>query len=157
MGSDVKVKFFPPKDGWIKIILTYKGRDIPIYSSDVFDPYPALLNWLEKVLENELPARWHINEEDAFIDFIADTDESGKGRLRLIGKQRGEEYEDQTVYTFVDAPDLTGIAKEIYRGFREMLDHEFEPGEWGMDIRKLDWERIDKYLARNDASRAVHG
>jgi len=144
----MRVQFFPPKSGWIKIVLTYKGKDIPIYSSNVFDPYPALLIWLEKVFRNELPARWHINEEDTFIDFVADVDQSGKSRLRLIGEQREEEYEDQAVYTFVDDPNLAEIAEEIYQSFRKMLDSEFEPKEWGMDLRTLDWERIDKYLSR---------
>ncbi len=143
----IKVKFFPPKSGWIKIVITYKEKNIPICSSIVFDPYPALLDWLDKVFKNELPARWHINEEGIFIDFVADIDEFGKTRLRVIGEQREEEYEDETVYTFIDDPSLTEIAKEIYRSFREMLASEFDPKEWGADIRTLDWERIDKYLS----------
>jgi len=143
----IKVKFFPPESGWIRIILTYKGKDIPIYSSSIFDPYPALLNWLEKVFENALPARWHIDEEDTFIDFVADVDDAGKSRLQLIGQQRDEEYEDQRVYTFIEDPNLTEIAKEIYRSFRDMLANEFDPKEWGADIRMLDWERLDKYLS----------
>jgi len=144
--ASVKVKFFPPEHGWMRIVLTYAGRDIPIHSSNVFDPYPALLDWLEKVFNHELPARWHITEEETYIDFIADIDESGTERLRLVGEQREDVYEDRTVYTFVDSPDVIGIAKEIYRSFKEMLDHEFEPKGWGRDLRALDWERIDKYL-----------
>ncbi len=145
----LSVEFHPPQSGWIKMVLTYKGIEIPIYTSNVFDPYPAFLTWMDKVFRNDLPAQWHINEEDTFIDFVAEVDDTGKSRLKLVGEQRGEEYEDETVYTFIDDPDLMEITRTIYRSFRDMLDNQFDPKEWGMDLRLLGWRRLDQYLAHD--------
>ncbi len=144
----ISVQFSAPRCGWIEIVVACRGERIPIHSSSVFDPYPEFLIWLEHLLRRELPARWHIFEEDSYIDLVAER-RGAACYLTLSGKQRGDEYEDDNFYIFMDEEvDLDAVAETFYCSFHEMLRRRFDPKEWASaDLRLLDWSRVDKYFA----------
>lgn len=147
----IKVQFHPPKSGWIDMVVSWKGRDFPVYTSNVFDPYPSFLDWLECLAKGNLPCTWYIYEEGSFMEFSVHVDESGHTRLKMVGDRIGEELLDEGVtHTFIDERvDAKEIARAFYTGFREMMSKvsdESAREKWGANLRGLPWERVESLL-----------
>lgn len=65
----VTVAFSYAKSGWIQMALmaTPFCKSVVVHCSDVFDPFPAMQMWLEKIARKELPADWEIDEEETMV------------------------------------------------------------------------------------------
>lgn len=62
------IAFSLPEAGWLPVTITAGGRTATFDASDVYDPFPDLLLWLERLADGRFP-RLCIDGEDIFIEF----------------------------------------------------------------------------------------
>lgn len=70
-AEKIQISFTDRKHGWILMKLNLPEKMISVYLSNVFDPFPDLLDWLEKICHNDLPAALTIDEEGYGKKFVA--------------------------------------------------------------------------------------
>ncbi len=145
------LRFDPPHSGWIGIIVSFGRQKTLVNTSSVFDPYPDFLKWLENLAAGNLPCAWRINEEDSFMLFIVQPAEGGKGRMVLRGMRERDGAPDDTqdIVEFINTPvDTQELARSFSQAFRRYLKKGFISSEWGDDLRRMDFNRLDALLGR---------
>ncbi|MBN1667681.1 MAG: hypothetical protein JW862_11355 [Anaerolineales bacterium] len=145
------LRFDPPRSGWLGITVSSGKQKILVNTSSVFDPFPDFLKWLEKLAASELPCAWRINEEDSFMLFIVQPAEGGKGRLVLRGTRERDGAPDDTqdIVEFINTPvDPQELARSFSQAFWRYLKKGFISAEWGDDLRRMDFSRLEELLDR---------
>jgi hypothetical protein len=72
IDKKIQVSFIDEGHGWILMKLELPEKTISVNLSNVFDPFPDLLRWMEDICKDCLPALLIIDEEGYGKKFIAD-------------------------------------------------------------------------------------
>ena len=70
--GELSVHFSYASDGWVLMSLlttSYLGHEV-VHCSDVYDPFWDLVDWLDKIVKNDLPASMTIDEEGEIKELI---------------------------------------------------------------------------------------
>lgn len=143
------LRFDPPHAGWLGITVLFDGREIPVNTSSVFDPYPAFLKWLEKLAADDLPCKWYISEEDSFMEFTVYPAGAKRGRLVLRGTRERDGAPDDVrdICEFFDTPvDTQALARSFYQAFRRYLKNGFVSNQWSSNLCQMDFSRLETLL-----------
>lgn len=149
-SQEFTVYFQTARSGWQLVNVRYGETEIPIYMSIVFDPYPALHDWLYRLASRNTPCSWYVNEEDTQIELIALMGDAGEERLKIEGHTRIGGTEDPNIYVLLDiALSHIEIAQKFFAEVKRMMLEIYETGEWGSDYRRLNWDEIESILAKS--------
>ena len=145
-----KLRFEPPRAGWLGLTVLFAGRQISINTSGASDPFPAFLKWLRSIALNALPCTWRIDEGEAsFMEFSLHPADAGQARLALRGTRErdGGPQEVQDVVVFIDTlVDSQALARSFYRTYRRFLKKGFVSSQWSQDLRLLNYKALDALL-----------
>ena len=79
-STEFKISVDEHKHGWLGLIFTLGELTIKMSWSDVFDPLPRLITWLENIVQGESSRIW-IDEEGRYHELIAYIKNNGQVRL----------------------------------------------------------------------------
>lgn len=125
----VRVAFDPAHYGWQPVRIEAGGATLRFSASNIFDPFPQILRWLCRLLDDE-SARVAVNLEGGFLEFHAWPSPDGRW-VRLVAAYAGGSRE-----TFGDvALDIRcrpeGFARAFYCAFRAYaLSGRYDPTHW---------------------------
>lgn len=146
IDKKIQVSFVRYGRGWILMRLGLPEKTIPIHLSSVFDPFPDLLNWLEDICTDCLPAELLIDEE-------------GYGK-KLIANKLPKDARDSVllkIYEWTAIPDEGNllVKSEVskYVLVRSVLNRlqSFSHGKKGMvwsgyELHELPFDRVRALL-----------
>jgi hypothetical protein len=145
-NGKVTVCFSYPHVGWILLWISGTSyiQEITISISEVFDPFPKMVEWLEAIAANQLPAEMDIDEEGKVKNLTVMPLENDQVDF-IIRKGYVEEGE----IFFRMRASRKQLVSEFAKKLDLMLKEYFEIEEWeqGSDLRKLDLTRLWKFLA----------
>ena len=72
--------------------ITLGEQDIKIFLSDVYDPFPSLLEWLQAILVNDLPIGFEIDEEGTEKLLLAHAFDADRLLFAVVDKWDRTEY-----------------------------------------------------------------
>lgn len=148
MGWDGKITvcFSYAIAGWIQLWISGTSylQHITLYTSHVFNPYPALIEWLEAVAENRLPARLAIDEEGVGKTLIALPLDDGRIDMQI----QDALYEEDGEILFRMRVDRRQLVAEFVRKFELFLKDYYDKNQWefGHDLPMLDLSRLNQYI-----------
>ena len=111
--------------GWVYLHISLGEKTAEIHLSDVFDPFPELLDWLQAVATGDFPAEFDINEEGTFKTLVVHAFE----RDRLLFAVLGTFSETELVAGVVDRNALVAEFRRELNGFFRNRE-QFIPSEW---------------------------
>ena len=123
------VEFTVPEAGWIWGCVK-PLHDLPALAcSHIYDPFAAMISWLEQIIAGADAATWLINHENhvSRLQFY--------GGLKLAGDESDHLLHiqsDQTIKRVrAVAVRREQLVKAFYRGFRDMAeDPSYDPPQW---------------------------
>jgi hypothetical protein len=121
------IRFVMHECGWAELQVTLDGVVFQIDLSNVYDPFPDILDWGREVLEGDLPAVVEIDEEGRHTCLTAlPTDDPARMLLRV-----SHPYLDRIAGEAVVPRRRFGKAlqEELLRFFRDA----FDPDHWDVD------------------------
>lgn len=138
--APLSVRFSLPQAGWVNVEVPPLHEGWEIRCSEVFDPMPDLLEWLEKIAAGSPAATWSIDEEGFY------------SQLHFVGIPHSPS--DPDTYLLHIQTNCNGLLRirgvkverrvlvaSFYRGLRTMAeDPAYSPREW--DIHP-EFERFD--------------
>jgi hypothetical protein len=140
-----------PDTGWIQLAVTCTAyvQGIIICVSNVFDPFPRLIHWLQTIAEGALPSECTIDEEgdvkilralpasdDEFIFQISE---------RLYGE---DQLKEEPIFMYVKVGKKQFLS-EFLKRWDDFLENQYDPVYWeeyGAHLRNLDVSKIRAYL-----------
>lgn len=138
-AAGVSVRLTQRGYGWIDLDIRFGERTERVLLSDVFDPLPALLDWLQAVSDGDLPIGVEVDEEGTVAGLVAHA--FGEDRLLVAVLDRLDETERAAAMVERD-----GFVAALREEFRRFLNSEFRVGDW------IDWidgpEEADRYRRR---------
>ncbi len=144
--------------GWIPIIVSSPTSWVRINTSDVFNPFQDIVNWLECVVKNELPARVRIDEEGVEKVLVA---ESGNKKYIKFSVSDYDYFEGLSPDPFEDDLEYPRTYVKIYvnpsvlvRAFYVAIKTFFADRDnfshwqsFGGDNHSLDFSRLEAALS----------
>ncbi len=165
----VTVAFSHPRYGWIDmVILCDAGTNLcRVRLSDVFDPFPDMLDWLCNIARGNLPALLTIDEEGQLKHLLAralpEFKETGHDvELRIIGDGYDELKQCPTLESFfLTRINRRQFLREYHRCLKSWLENVYDDSQWHIraseedcdgpphpleNLRNLDLERLASLL-----------
>lgn len=134
----ITVCFSHASAGWIQLWIggTSFLQHVTIYTTHVYDPYPEMIEWLQAVAENRLPARLAIDEEGVGKTLIALPLDDGRIDLQI---QDTLEEEDGEIL-FRMRVDRRQLVQEFVSKFELFIQSYYQEEQWehGCALRTLD-------------------
>lgn len=106
-----------------QLLLTLGAQTAEIGISEIYDPFPELLEWLQSLADGDLPIGVAINEDGSEARIVAHS--SGKGRL-LIAVLDGWEHTVRTAGVVETNEFLAAFRRE----FADFLENRFDVQSW---------------------------
>jgi len=122
----VAVHFLSCEVGWIKFCVKAGTQSVNIHASDVFDPFPDLLAWLEAVAVNVQECAFIIDEEGYELEFrIKRIEEDDVFTISGWGEPGAKrDYLSASV-------DRLQLVRAFYDGIRQFsISPTYVPSEW---------------------------
>jgi len=112
------VRFAPPADGSLAVAIETAGQHMKIQASDLYDPFPDLIDWLKDIADGHLP--WMIIEQEGraaeLFTFAGDAPDTIRFVAGEVGNE-GPRHEQRQVMIDVQVARRTLVAA-FYRGLR---------------------------------------
>ncbi len=67
--ESLEVRYSPPEVGWLLVSIVANGKEAQFEASELYDPFPDLIAWLEAIAEGEFP-RFLIDQEGTHLQFL---------------------------------------------------------------------------------------
>jgi hypothetical protein len=137
-----------PSAGWWPIIVSADGAIVEIWASNVYDPLPNLLAWLERLVSNGA-ARVLIDEEGMQKEFLVYPKEQELVRLIVL-------HHFDMVETRLDVMlNLRDLVGQLYAAIRRLAVDEVFDREWLFNDEqdaaprpRLSSETVEAFLSR---------
>jgi hypothetical protein len=100
--EQITVAFTPPVAGWLRFEIRVDGSVSRIHASDVFDPFPSLVLWLEQLLREKY-TRLSIDEEGHYHELMVFP--VAKDRVRFISVSEGADLSTE-IDVLIDPAEL---------------------------------------------------
>jgi len=146
----ITVCFSHAKQGWVMLWVSTTAyyQNLTISTSHAFDPYPALLKWLESIIHDKFPAELEIDEEGEIITLIVTAVENDLLDFKIL-----DSYSDapEAVIVFRCKIRKHQLIGEFVRKFELFLEEYYQQEEWfaSSDLRALDLSTLKNYLSEN--------
>lgn len=139
-ADGVEVTFSPAKSGWQPVKLSAGGQLAEVDASELYDPFPDILNWLENIVqggEGRVSADLEGSQLELFAFSLPDP-----ARVRIvIAFMPGREDRTRDVELDVDV-DRRLFASAFYSAFRSYADSDaYVVDEWGELTMREDFAR----------------
>ena len=126
----VDAAFTLPDAGWIRMTIGGLTGDSYIRCSDMYDPFPDMVEWLEAICSGQPHAVWEVDCEGfvALLVYHADTQVYGWGDgARLIWCEAGHEVWKLSAM----AVEPRALVEGIWRAFQAMVrEPAYDPAQW---------------------------
>jgi hypothetical protein len=140
----VAVQFGYNEYGWVMlgVLATAFNQTVILRLSDAFDPFPRLLEWLEKIADGLLPARWCIDEEGIkkeliLTPYVGRYAQSSDAELRILEwAWDGEKRRMARQRLLLMRVKKSQILGEFYRRLEQWLEKDYDPEHWKMGARE---------------------
>lgn len=143
------VSIGPASSGWIYIIIEYGAQVVVIRTSDVFDPYPEIYNWLYCVARGDTSNIVEIDEEGSAKELVVFSKEDDNILFQVRDYDYGEEFEEDPDYprTYIDIVcPRKDLVLEFCSKFRKYFKERFDPNQWHHDMPDFDFSIIEDLL-----------
>lgn len=141
----ITVCFSHASVGWIQLWISGTAflQHMTIYMSHVSDPFLEMIQWLEAIAENRLPARLAIDEEGVGKTLVALPLDDGRIDLQI----QDALYEEEGEILFRMRVDRRQLVAEFVRKFELFLQEYYDKNQWefGSDLLLLDLSRLNQY------------
>ena len=67
----MKVRYFDCRDGWLHMEVSTENQSVTIQMSEVFDPIPDLIKWMEAILTDVMECSFELDEEGTDKRFVS--------------------------------------------------------------------------------------
>jgi len=128
--APLDVSFEIPSDGWIRLHCPQLSPRWPIRCSEVDDPFPAFIAWLEAIADRQPCSTWQVSEEGStghFV-FLGATGFIGDDVSQLIYSWTGGD-EIRTLTAL--AIGRRAVVSAFYHAFRRMVALPgYKPRHW---------------------------
>lgn len=138
-----------PHEGWIILTISCTAyvQDVSIDCSEVFDPFPKFIAWLESIMDGRLPSETSIDEE-------------GYGKALRASPVTDDEFlfevvpmlwsamnpEDIPIFMYVVASKKQFIA-EFLKCWDDFIVNKWNQEQWrSSDLTKLDVSKLRKFV-----------
>ena len=148
MQQKVNIRFSPPEWGWIVVTISSGYDSVTIWTSDVFDPYPAFVDWLRKIKDGNLPCMITIDEEGIYKQLVVQPVDEKSIRFVARDYDYGDELEDEPDYprVYIDRimPKEMLLTEFCTRFSR--YQKSIKNGGWGENIADLSLNGLETYI-----------
>jgi len=138
-----------PNHGWLPMHMRFDSSQVDLEGSDVYDPIPACLKWMENIVRN-IPSRWNVNEEGTLHIFHAFP--KGDHLVRIVVHLIPKSY-DILLDVVVNKDSFLNI---IYRELQELEKNPLLNKHWLTDEMERDMMKppfknaaIEEYIQKN--------
>lgn len=142
----ITVCFSHASAGWIQLWISGTAflQHMTIYMSHVSDPFPEMIEWLEAVAENRLPASLAIDEEGVGKTLIALPLDDGRIDLQI----QDALYEEEGEILFRMRVDRRQLVAEFVSKFELFVKDYYDKNQWefGRDLPTLDLTRLNQFV-----------
>ncbi len=146
----IEVTFLQNKDsvGWIEMVVNIDGQSYPVDISIAFSPFRQMIAFLEKLVSDDGPASFAVNEEGSVVEFRArKADESENFHLLFTGAEDsnidGVFNRKQFVGSFVNALQTFIQTNYNENSWTQLTSTTHDREE---DLKRLNLERIQDLL-----------
>jgi len=139
-----------PSEGWIQFTITCTAymQGVIVNCSNVFDPFPGFIHWLEAIAAGRLPAECHIDEEGVGKLFRAMPVNADEFLLEiLIWPWYKDDSEERPIFLYAQV-NRRQLLSEFLKRWDDFLANQYDPEQWsGMDLRSLDVSKLREQIA----------
>lgn len=130
----VFVEFTKCSYGWIYFKVKAGGYEVHIRASEVFDPFPDLIAWMEAVTVGVQECAFDMEEEGPEKRFEYRKINYKKFRFRIT-----DNYEEILLEAFVDSKQLVSAFYNSLKGYASSDEYQKNKSEWEDELL---WERM---------------
>jgi hypothetical protein len=144
--GELSVHFGYASDGWVLMSLlttAYLGHEV-VHCSDVYDPFWDLVDWLDKIAKNDLPASITIDEEGVTKDLIA-SEYSGRFsrfsdlEFRIVQNSWSPDTEQwEKSRRFLCRCKRVQLVHEFASRLKRWLRYDYDKSHWNRSIQEDD-------------------
>lgn len=175
--GDLSVCFSQASDGWVLMALlsTAYNQHHVAHCSNVFDPFWDLVDWLDAIADDRLPASIKIDEEGVFTrltvlpyrgDWLEFRADRPSGWVEVSPGEWGREPEHAAERLILCRVRKYQLLAEFHRRLRDFIERDYSPRAWHAsywydyehgnepyvrttDLRWLDLRRLAAWLDAN--------
>jgi len=123
-NKTVSVRFEMDEAGWAHLYVGMGEKTKKIYLSDAFPPFDALLGWLKMLDRDDIPARFHIDEEGEEKTLeVYTTNDTSRVLFRVTDR-----YTDEVFLEGIVAREQ--LLEEFKQALRDFFQDDFDPEQW---------------------------
>jgi hypothetical protein len=143
----VTFSFGYPTEGWIQVAVTCTAyvQGVIVNFSNVYDPFPEFIQWLNDIAEGNLPSEFIVDEEGHGKIFRATPVNDQVFTLQILEwAWNKEKAKEQPIYLYVQVTKEQFLS-EFLKRWDDFLTTQYDPIHWeeyGVDLRKLDVSKI---------------
>lgn len=146
-AGKVTISFGHPIHGWILMSVTCTAylQGVIINLSDVFNPFPEMIRWLDDIVSGNLPSEFEIEEEGQGKRFRATPISEIEFLFEIADSNwYKEKSKEEPLYMYVRVATKQFLA-EFIRRWDELVQEKYNPAFWeGVDLRTMDVSKIRK-------------
>lgn len=176
-GTDLQelgVHFTTPEAGWVRLKITPLHELYALSCTNIWDPFPSMIEWLERIAGGFSEATWTVNQEGSLArlqfyagceldegrgDFLLHVQTDHRGIARIRGVRVGRRQLVGAFYpafrVMVERPDYQARDWEMHPQFALLDDldddeHAREISRFpygGSDLRALTSATLEAYIA----------
>lgn len=125
--ATITVRLSQKPCGWAALQLTAGERSVEVELSDVYDPFPMLLEWLRAISLQDLPVGFEIDEEGDEKRLLAHAAADGCLLLAVLDRWDNNEH-------FAAIVDRAAFLRAFRQELRRYEQEEFDPENWLYDL-----------------------
>jgi hypothetical protein len=149
----VTLSFSYPSAGWIQfaVLCTAHVQSVVVDFSNVFDPFPQLVNWLTVIANGDLPTEFEVDEEGVWKIFRAVPVNQDEFVFEILDAYWNKEIsEEQPIYLYARLSKKQFLS-EFLKRWDDFLENQYDPAQWeneeeASQLRKLDFSRIREFV-----------
>lgn len=145
-SNTILVEFTECRYGWIYFNVKAGGCEVNIRASEVYDPFPDLIAWLEAIVAGVQECAFDMEEEGPEKRFEYRKITYKNFRFRIT-----DNYEEILLEAFVDSKQLVSEFYNSLKAFASSDEYQKNKSEWEDELL---WERMSK-ITNPHATREV--
>lgn len=123
-NARVTVRFEMDEAGWAHLYVCMGNTTKKIYLSDAFPPFDALVAWLKMLDRDDIPARFHIEEEGEEKTFaVYPTNDAARVLFRVTDRYTDKVFLEGIV-------DREQLLEEFKKSLGDFFEDDFDPEQW---------------------------
>ena len=150
-SGKVTLVFSHPIAGWIQfgVMATPYVQNWVINFSNVYDPVPGVIQWLEDIVDNNLPCECGIDEEGKVKALRATPVNDDEFIFEILAPWWNKKrLSEQPIYLYMQV-NRHQFLSEFLKRWDDFLDNYYEPKQWeeyGFRLREMDISKIRKFV-----------